>query len=73
MVVDGTPDPGARVRLPLSMHNRQGLVAGATGTGETKTLQLIAEQLSAAGAAGREISRSLFGTAPRRRRPTRRR
>ena len=31
------------------MLNRHGLVAGATGTGETKTLQLIAEQLSAAG------------------------
>ena len=31
------------------MTNRHGLVAGATGTGKTKTLQLIAEQLSAAG------------------------
>jgi DNA helicase HerA-like ATPase len=31
------------------MMNRHGLVAGATGTGKTKTLQLIAEQLSAAG------------------------
>src|SRR3712207_897845 len=35
--------------MPLSMLNRHGLVAGATGTGKTKTLQLIAEQLSAAG------------------------
>ncbi len=31
------------------MLNRHGLVAGATGTGNTKTLQLIAEQLSGAG------------------------
>lgn len=37
------------VRIPLSMLNRHGLVAGATGTGKTKTLQLMAEQLSAAG------------------------
>src|SRR4029453_2654554 len=35
--------------VPLSMMNRHGLIAGATGTGKTKTLQLIAEQLSAAG------------------------
>jgi DNA helicase HerA-like ATPase len=35
--------------MPLSMLNRHGLVAGATGTGKTKTLQLIAEQLSSAG------------------------
>ena len=41
--------PTARVRMPLSMLNRHGLVAGATGTGKTKTLQLMAEQLSAAG------------------------
>lgn len=37
------------IRLPLSMLNRHGLIAGATGTGKTKTLQLIAEQLSAQG------------------------
>ena len=43
------PQPEAKVRLPLAMMNRHGLVAGATGTGKTKTLQLIAEQLSAAG------------------------
>ncbi|MFI9421996.1 helicase HerA-like domain-containing protein [Streptomyces achromogenes] len=40
---------GAPVRIPLSVLNRHGLVAGATGTGKTKTLQLIAEQLSARG------------------------
>ena len=37
------------VCVPLEMMNRHGLIAGATGTGKTKTLQLIAEQLSAAG------------------------
>src|SRR3954468_21651947 len=39
----------AVVRLPLATMNRHGLIAGATGTGKTKTLQLIAEQLSAQG------------------------
>ena len=39
----------APVRIPLGMVNRHGLVAGATGTGKTKTLQLLAEQLSSAG------------------------
>ncbi len=39
----------APVRIPLGMVNRHGLVAGATGTGKTKTLQLLAEQLSAQG------------------------
>ena len=34
------------IRIPLGMLNRHGLVAGATGTGKTKTLQLLAEQLS---------------------------
>lgn len=38
-----------QVGLPLRSLNRHGLVAGATGTGKTKTLQLMAEQLSAAG------------------------
>jgi uncharacterized protein len=41
------PDP--KIRLPLSMTNRHGLVAGATGTGKTRTLQLLTEQLSAQG------------------------
>ncbi len=49
VVVDGRSDPTAQVRIPLATINRHGLVAGATGTGKTKTLQLIAEQLSAAG------------------------
>src|SRR5271154_6481631 len=51
VVVDGTADPTAQIRIPLATINRHGLVAGATGTGKTKTLQLIAEQLSAAGVA----------------------
>jgi DNA helicase HerA-like ATPase len=46
---DGACLPDAQVRIPLPMLNRHGLVAGATGTGKTKTLQLIAEQLSAHG------------------------
>ena len=49
VVVDGTTDPSAQIRIPLATVNRHGLVAGATGTGKTKTLQVIAEQLSAAG------------------------
>ncbi|GAB1814612.1 DUF853 domain-containing protein [Mycobacterium sp. MUNTM1] len=49
VVIDGAADPAAQIRIPLATINRHGLVAGATGTGKTKTLQLIAEQLSAAG------------------------
>src|SRR4029078_2456214 len=37
------------VRVPLKTTNRHGLIAGATGTGKTRTLQVIAEQLSVAG------------------------
>ncbi len=46
---EGRCHPDARVRVPLSALNRHGLVAGATGTGKTKTLQLVAEQLAAQG------------------------
>jgi DNA helicase HerA-like ATPase len=49
VVIDGKSDPTAQIRIPLATINRHGLVAGATGTGKTKTLQVIAEQLSAAG------------------------
>ena len=49
LVDDGTPVPDVKVRISLSMLNRHGLVAGATGTGKTKTLQLMAEQISRAG------------------------
>jgi DNA helicase HerA-like ATPase len=48
-MLDGEVAAGAPVRLPLSMVNRHGLVAGATGTGKTKTLQILAGQLSDAG------------------------
>ena len=48
-LLDGKVTGTAHVRVPLSMLNRHGLVAGATGTGKTKTLQLISEQLSRAG------------------------
>jgi len=49
VVHGGECAPEPLVRVPLSMVNRHGLIAGATGTGKTKTLQLLAEQLSAAG------------------------
>ncbi|MFT4217490.1 MAG: DUF853 family protein [Micropruina sp.] len=49
VLVDGNPVPDAKVRISLSMLNRHGLVAGATGTGKTKTLQLMAEQIARAG------------------------
>jgi len=53
-LLDGTPPdlavvPSAQVRIPLAMLNRHGLVAGATGTGKTKTLQVLAEQIAANG------------------------
>ncbi len=48
-VTDGTAHPDVPVRLPLVAMSRHGLVAGATGTGKTKTLQLMAEQLSGQG------------------------
>src|SRR3954467_6280116 len=48
-VHDGKVAPEAVVQVPLAMMNRHGLITGATGTGKTKTLQVLAEQLSAAG------------------------
>lgn len=48
-VVNGDARADVPVRIPLAMMNRHGLVAGATGTGKTKTLQVLVEQLSAAG------------------------
>ncbi|MGX5697182.1 helicase HerA-like domain-containing protein [Agromyces soli] len=50
-LVNGEPRPEVQVRIPIAMTNRHGLVAGATGTGKTRTLQVLAEQLSAAGVA----------------------
>jgi DNA helicase HerA-like ATPase len=38
-----------QVQLPLKTMNRHGLIAGATGTGKTKSLQVVAESLSKAG------------------------
>ncbi|KQR04289.1 ATPase [Arthrobacter sp. Leaf141] len=48
-IIDGELHKDAPVRLPLAMMNRHGLVAGATGTGKTVTLHMMAEQLSTAG------------------------
>lgn len=45
----GTRAVGTTTKMPLAMFNRHLLVAGATGTGKTRTLQLLAEGLSAAG------------------------
>jgi DNA helicase HerA-like ATPase len=48
-MLDGECIPETYVKVPLKMINRHGLIAGATGTGKTKTLQVIAEQLSEKG------------------------
>jgi hypothetical protein len=48
-MLDDQPTNAAFVQVALSMLNRHGLIAGATGTGKTKTLQLMAGQLSRAG------------------------
>ena len=48
-LVNGDALRDVQIRIPIAMVNRHGLVAGATGTGKTKTLQVLAEQLSAAG------------------------
>lgn len=45
-MLDGQVVPGADVLIPMKTLNRHGLVAGATGTGKTKTLQVMAEALS---------------------------
>lgn len=50
-LVNGEAQPDVQVRIPLAMTNRHGLVAGATGTGKTRTLQVLAEQLAANGVA----------------------
>ena len=48
-LVNGDAMADVQIRIPVGMMNRHGLVAGATGTGKTKTLQGLAEQLSALG------------------------
>ncbi len=45
-ILDGETVTNAFVKIPLKTLNRHGLIAGATGTGKTKTLQVIAENLS---------------------------
>jgi len=46
---NGQAIPGAHVKVPLKTMNRHGLIAGATGTGKTKSLQIISENLSEKG------------------------
>ncbi|MBZ4044669.1 helicase HerA-like domain-containing protein [Flavobacterium hibisci] len=48
-ILDGEAIPGTHVKVPLKTLNRHGLIAGATGTGKTKTIQVFSEQLSNAG------------------------
>ncbi|WP_293933841.1 helicase HerA-like domain-containing protein [Sphingobacterium sp. UBA6645] len=48
-ILNGEVVTAAKVNLALKMMNRHGLIAGATGTGKTRTIQLMAEQLSDAG------------------------
>ncbi|XLS28438.1 helicase HerA-like domain-containing protein [Flavobacteriaceae bacterium M23B6Z8] len=48
-MLDGETITDAHVKIPLKTLNRHGLIAGATGTGKTKTLQVIAENLSEKG------------------------
>ncbi|UDY23701.1 helicase HerA-like domain-containing protein [Nocardioides sp. Kera G14] len=49
LMVDASTLTDVHVKIPIGMLNRHGLVAGATGTGKTKTIQLMMEQLSEAG------------------------
>lgn len=48
-MLDGEVVSGCTVKIPLKTMNRHGLIAGATGSGKTKTLQVLAEQLSSKG------------------------
>lgn len=48
-MLDGEPVEDAHIKIPLKTLNRHGLIAGATGTGKTKTLQVIVEQMSQKG------------------------
>jgi len=48
-ILDGEAIAEAHVKIPLKTLNRHGLIAGATGTGKTKTIQVFSEQLSNAG------------------------
>mgnify|MGYP000138505019 CR=1 FL=1 len=48
-MLDKEPVSESKIKIALKTMNRHGLIAGATGTGKTKTLQVIAEQLSLKG------------------------
>jgi DNA helicase HerA-like ATPase len=48
-ILDGEPLADTLVKIPLKTLNRHGLIAGATGTGKTKTIQVLSEQLSSFG------------------------
>ncbi len=48
-MLDGEAVTNALVKIPLKTLNRHGLIAGATGTGKTKTLQVLAENMSEKG------------------------
>ena len=48
-ILDGEALADAHVKIPLKTMNRHGLIAGATGTGKTKTIQVLSEQLSSFG------------------------
>ncbi|MDI1305245.1 MAG: DUF853 family protein [bacterium] len=48
-MLDGEASADAPVKIPLKTLNRHGLIAGATGTGKTKTIQVLSEQLSSFG------------------------
>lgn len=48
-LLEGEPVGNANVKIPLSTLNRHGLIAGATGTGKTKSLQVLAEQMALKG------------------------
>jgi len=48
-MLNGESVPDSLIKAPLKTFNRHGLIAGATGTGKTKTLQIIAENLSQKG------------------------
>ena len=48
-ILNGEPVEGTQIKIPLKTLNRHGLIAGATGTGKTKTLQVLAEQMAVNG------------------------
>ena len=48
-ILNGEPIGETQIKIPLKTLNRHGLIAGATGTGKTKTIQVLSEQLSSFG------------------------